>query len=157
MESLRCRPKVVPTSPSRKMQFLLRLCVSLRVFFDLPNSAVARANGVRTLAKSGGGGTKICTKNWFSDLVRLQLCVIFKIRPAAFFSSFRLRPIIAWKSISTAVIAINRTTKILLRKVKQKQFFCRKTVWFSPPSEQTDAHCGIVSNPDFLFPLNSWL
>ena len=43
----------------------------------------------------------------------------FKLRPAAFLNSFRLRPIIALKNLSTAVNATRRATKILLRWVSQ--------------------------------------
>ena len=77
------------------------------------------------------GGTKIWIKNWFSDFVRLQLCAIFKIRPPSFLTSFRLRPIIAWKSIycSDCYQTYNQD---FAKKGKPKKFFTQKLPNLAP-------------------------
>ena len=57
----------------------------------------------------------------------------FKLGPAAFLSSFRLRPIVAWKIYFTAVNATRRANRILLRGVNQKQsFFAQKLPDLAP-------------------------
>ena len=47
----------------------------------------------------------------------------FNTRPAAFLSSFHLRPIIKLKNLSAAVNANRRTTMILLRRCEPKVVF----------------------------------
>ena len=64
----------------------------------------------------------------------------FKIRPAAFLSSFRLRPIIKLKNLSAAVNATIRKTRILLRRCEPKVFFAPKLPDLSiPRAKQIDA------------------
>ena len=123
-------------------------------FYSLPCSAVARANEVRGHYPNVGG-TKInwtfAYKNWSSDLVRLQICATLKvlysklknsiyIRPAAFLSWFRLRPIIAWKIYLQQWILPKTQQGLCLEGWIKSKFLLRKNIvrfWFR--AKQTDA------------------